>query len=186
MDDKQIVELYWARTEKAISETATKYGKYCYYIAFNILHSNEDSEECVNDTYMKAWGIMPPQRPNKLATFLGKITRNLSLDRYKLYSAEKRGSGQVPLAIEELHDCLPASDDMEQVTDDMVLIEIFNRFLSAMPTETRKIFMRRYWYLSSIKEIAGDYDFSESKIKMTLLRSRNELKQILEKEGITI
>ena len=186
MDDGQIIDLYWARSETAISETANKYNKYCHTIAFNILHNSEDSEECVNHTYMRAWNAMPPKRPNRLSTFLGKITRNLSLNKYEKYAAEKRGCGQVPLALDELQDCVPAAGNVEQSIEDAELIAIFNRFLVALPTDTRKVFMQRYWYLCPIKEIAEDYSFSESKVKMTLLRARNELKQILEKEGITL
>lgn len=186
MDDKQIVDLYWARSEDAITKTADKYGKYCHYIAFHILHNEEDSEECVNDTYMKAWDVMPPQRPGRLSVFLGKITRNLSLDRYRQYTAEKRGHGQAELAFDELEECVPASDNVEQVVDDLELAEILDRFLGSLSAETRKIFMRRYWYLCSIREIAADFRLSESKVKMALLRSRNELKALLEKEGIAL
>lgn len=186
MNDGQIIDLYWARSETAISETANKYSKYCHTIAFNILHNNEDAEECVNDTYMRAWGAIPPQRPNRLSTFLGKITRNLSLNKYERYAAEKRGFGQVPLALDELQDCIPAADSVSQTVEDEDLAEIFNRFLAALPSDTRKIFMQRYWYLSPINEIAKDYGFSESKVKMILQRARNELKQILEEEGIVL
>ena len=181
MEDRQIVDLYWARSENAISETERKYGRYCYYIAYNILHNNEDSEECVNDTYLNAWKAMPNQRPSKLSTFLGKITRNLSLNRW-----EKRGSGQIPLALDELHECIPTSDCADQIVDDLALAEVFNRFLAALPKEKRMIFMRRYWYLSPIAEIATDYSISESKVKMSLMRSRNELKTLLEMEGMSL
>lgn len=184
MEDRRIVDLYWARSEHAISETEIKYGRYCYYIAHNILHNNEDSEECVNDTYLNAWNAMPDKRPSKLSTFLGKITRNLSLNRWELYHAEKRGSGQIPLALEELHECIPSHNSADRIVDDMALAEILNRFLAALPKEKRMIFMRRYWYLNSIAEIAADYSMSESKVKMSLLRSRNALKQALEKEGV--
>lgn len=186
MNDSKIIDLYWERSEAAISETANKYSKYCHYIAYNILHNNEDSEECVNDTYLRAWGTMPPRRPNQLSTFLGKITRNLSLNKYEWYSAEKRGLGQVPLVLDELQECIPGVNNVEQVVDDMVLVQIFNHFLANLPKDTRKIFVRRYWYLSPIKEIAADYKFSESKVKMMLFRTRNELKQVLEKEGIVL
>ncbi len=186
MEDKQIIDLYWVRSESAISETANKYGRYCHSIAFNILHSHEDSEECVNDTFFNAWKTIPPQRPNKLSAFLGTITRNLSLNRWEQYSAEKRGFGQVPLALEELHDCIPAVENVEQVVDDLTLTEILNRFLSMLPKDRRIIFMRRYWYLCSIKEIAKEYSISESKVKMSLMRSRNELKRLLEKEGFDL
>lgn len=186
MEDRKIVDLYWARSETAISETASKYGTYCQYIAHNILHNDEDSEECVNDTYMRAWNSMPGHRPSVLKAFLGKITRNLALNRYKTITAEKRNSGQVPLALDELHACIPSTDNTESVADNLVLAEIFNRFLDSLTIEQRKIFMRRYWYLSSISEIAADYKMGESKVKMSLLPSRNELKQILEKEGVSL
>lgn len=186
MGDEQIVDLYWARSENAILETANRYGKYCHYIAYNILYNDEDSEECVNDTYLKAWNIIPPQRPNKLSTFLGKITRNLALDRYKYNNREKRGGGQIPLVIDELAECISATDETYHTVDNMVLVDCFNHFLAALPTETRKIFMRRYWYFSSIKEIAADFSIGESNVKMILLRARKELKQVLEKEGFEL
>lgn len=186
MDDQQIVDLYWTRAKNAISETAYKYGRYCHYIAYNILRNNEDSEECVNDTYLKAWDIIPPQRPDKLSTFLGKITRNFALDRYKYYRREKRGGGQMPLVIDELAECVSAADNTNHIIDDMVLVDCINRFLTALPAETRKIFMRRYWYFSPIKEIANDFSISESNVKMTLSRARNKLKQLLEKEGFEL
>ena len=186
MEDNQIVELYWARSESAITETADKYGRYCYSIAFNILHGREDSEECVNDTYLSAWNSMPDQRPNKLRAFLGRITRNLSLKRWETYDAAKRGAGQVPLVLDELQECIPARESTEQAIDAMALAELINGFLSTTSEEKRKIFMRRYWYLSPVKEIAKDFTLSESKVKMSLLRTRNELKQYLEKEGVEL
>ena len=184
MEDDQIVDLYWSRSEKAISETANKYGRYCYAIAQNILHSHEDSEECVNDTYLHAWNAMPDQRPGKLPAFLGRITRNLSLKKGEKYAAEKRGGGQVPLVLDELQECIPAADSTDQMVDDLMLTDLLNRFLASMTEEKRRIFMRRYWYLSPVAEIAADLAISESKVKMSLLRSRNELRRWLEKEGI--
>lgn len=186
MDDKQIVALYWERSETAISETSKKYGKYCSYIAYNILHNHEDCEECVNDTYMKAWDAIPPQSPRRLSAFLGKITRNLSLNRYEKYTAQKRGAGQAALVLEELKECIPASDHVEQAVDDMLLAETINEFLDTLPPETRKFFVRRYWYLSPVREIAADYAVSESKVKMALMRTRNKLKKVLEEEGISL
>lgn len=186
MEDKQIVDLYWARSERAISETEKKYSRYCYSIAYNILHNNEDSEECVNDTYLSAWRAMPEQRPHRLPAFLGRITRNLSLNRVELYHAEKRGSGQVPLALDELHECIPSPDHADRVVDDLVLADTFNRFLASLSREKRVIFMRRYWYLSPVAEIAKDYSMSESKVKMSLLRSRKALKQMLKEYRIDL
>jgi RNA polymerase sigma-70 factor (ECF subfamily) len=186
MEDGQIVDLYWARSENAIAETERKYGRYCYYIAHNILHNHEDCEECVNDTYLNAWNAMPDQRPGNLSTFLGKITRNLSLNRWELYNAKKRGLGQTPSALDELQECIPSSDHVERIVDDIALAEILNRFLATLSKEKRMIFMRRYWYLSPIAEIAADYSMSESKVKMSLFRSRNALKQVLEEEGIDL
>lgn len=183
MDDKQIIELYNERSEAAISATADKYGKLCYYIAYHILYNDEDSKECVNDTYMKTWQVIPPQYPNNLSAFLGKITRNLAINRYKFYTREKRGKGQVMVVLEELSDCLAASDTVEQTMDEKYLVEVLNRFLGDLPAEKRKIFMRRYWYVSPVKEIAEDFGISESKVKMILLRTRNKLKQVLVKEG---
>lgn len=186
MEDHQIVELYWARSENAISATAEKYGRYCHSIAYNILRNKEDCEECVNDTYLKAWDNMPPRRPNKLSAFLGKITRNLSLHKYEQYHAKKRGAGQVALALDELSECIPASRNVEQAIEDLALAEIMNGFLAGLPAETRKIFVQRYWYLMSVKEIATDNHIGESKVKVTLFRTRESLRQFLEEGGIVL
>lgn len=186
MDDSKIIELYMDRSEQAISETARKYGRYCHYIAYNILHNNEDSEECVNDTYLRTWNSIPPKRPNKLQTFLGKITRNLSLNKYEKQSAEKRGSGQVPLILDELTECIPADRSSETLVEDMVIKETLDRFLDNLSADARKIFVRRYWYMSSVKEIAEEYGLSESKVTVTLFRTRQKLKTVLEKEGIAL
>lgn len=186
MDDKRIIELYQKRSEAAISETANKYGKYCYYIAYHILYSEEDSEECVNDTYLRAWEAIPPQCPEKLSTFLGKITRNLALNRYKYYVREKRGNGQTTLVLDELQECVPTTSSTEQAVEEKLLVEVLNRFLYNLPKEKRILFLRRYWYMHSIQEIADDFGYSESKVKMTLLRIRSKLKQVLEKEGVVL
>jgi len=186
MDDCKIVDLYWARSESAIAETSSKYSKYCTYISYNILRNKEDADECVNDTYLCAWKAMPPQRPSLLSTFLGKITRNLSLNKYKHYTAEKRGAGQIEIALSELENCIPSNTNIEQTTDEILLVEVINNFVSALPKESRIVFVRRYWYLSEIKEIAEQYGMSESKVKSILFRTRNRLKLYLEKEGIIL
>lgn len=186
MDDRLIINLFNERSENAISETAAKYGKYCHSIAFNILNNEEDTEECVNDTYMKAWEVIPPQIPEKLSAFLGKITRNLAISKYRHNNTQKRGGGQVALVLEELAECIPAENNTEQVVADKLFVEALNAFLEELSEEKRKIFMQRYWYLRPVAEIAQEFSVSESKVKMTLLRTRNTLKLFLEKEGIIV
>ena len=186
MDDRQIIALYNERSEAALSETAKKYGRYCRSIAYNILSNEEDCEECVNDTWLKAWEAIPPQCPDSLPAFLGRITRNLALNRYKHNTREKRGGGQTPLVLEELADCIPGGSNAETAAEEALLVDVLNRFLEGLPVQKRKIFLRRYWYMSSVKEIAADFGLSESNVKMTLLRTRSKLKQTLEKEGIIL
>ena len=183
MDDKQIIELFWQRSEEAISETAEKYGRYCYCIANNVLRNNGDSEECVNDSYMRLWNSIPTKRPAVFKAFLGKIVRNLSLDRYEQRNAQKRGAGQIDLVMDELEECIPANNDTEDIIDSMVLADLMNSFLESLPAIHRKIFMRRYWYFSSVKEIARDYGMSGSNVKTSLYRSRKKLEIILREEG---
>ena len=186
MEDKTIIQLYVERAEAAIAETAAKYGKLCHTIAYNILYNEEDSEECVNDTYMKAWEVIPPQIPEKLAAFLGKITRNLAISKYRHNSSKKRGGGQVLYALEELAECIPDKNTTEQAISDKLFAELLNGFLEKLPAEKRKVFMQRYWYLRPIHEIAEEFSMSESKVKMILHRTRNMLKVFLEKEGILV
>ena len=186
MDDRQIIALFNERSEAALSETAKKYGRYCRTVAYNILYNEEDSEECVNDTWLRAWEAIPPQCPVRLSAFLGKITRNLALNRYKHKNREKRGGGQTLLVLEELAECVPGAESTEEAAGAALLVDVLNRFLEKLSAEKRKIFMRRYWYMSSVKEIAEEFGLSESKVKMTLLRLRNKLKQTLEKEGIIV
>lgn len=183
MEDKQIVDLYFQRSEQAISETDTKYGPYCYSIAYNILTNKEDSEESVSDTYMAAWNAMPPRRPAILATFLGKITRHLSIDRWRSRNAYKRGGGEMVLALEELGECVSGEDSAEQAYLRKELAAFINRFLEALPETERSVFLCRYWYLDSILDIGEHFDFSESKVKSMLSRTRSKLRRELEKEG---
>ena len=186
MEDSRIISLYWARSEQAITETDKKYGAYCRRIADNILNDRQDSEECVNDTWLRAWNAMPPQRPSKLAAFLGTIARNLALDRWRESRTKHRGGGQVELALEELAECISSRDGEERWMEELVLTEVLNRFLTILPQESRIIFLRRYWYLCPVKEIARSMGVSENKVKMSLMRSRNKLRELLEKEGITV
>ncbi len=184
MSDEQIVALFHERKEAAIAETAGKYGKYFYYIAYQILHNEQDSEECVNDTYLRAWNTIPPQKPKNLSAFLGKITRNLALDKYKYDSREKRGGGQILVALDELDECITSANDTEKIISDKELTDALNRFLAGLPVRKRQIFLRRYWYFSTISEIAKDFGMSESNVKIILHRTRRELKIYLEMEGI--
>ncbi len=183
MNDCDIVELFFDRSEQAILETGKKYGRYCHTIAYNILRNKEDAEECVNDTYLKAWNSIPPKRPNRLQTYLGKITRNLALNKLEQSTAQKRGKGQVPLVLDELAECIPDTKSSTDIVEDMYVKELLDCFLDALPTETRIIFIRRYWYMSSVKDIAREYKLTESNVTVTLFRTRKKLKEFLEKEG---
>lgn len=186
MEDSAIIELYWAREERALVETESKYGGYCRTIARNILNNREDAEECVNDTYFRAWNTMPPKRPSVLGAFLGKITRNLSLDRCKFAQAEKRGGGQAALALEELGDCIPVRDSLEARMEAEELARCLDRFLRSLPDRECCIFLRRYWYVDSVLEIAKRYQMAEGSVKSTLHRIRRKLRTYLEKEGVTL
>lgn len=182
MDDTSIVQLYWDRSEQAIAETEIKYGAYCYCIAYNILSSNEDAEESVNDTYMTAWNKLPPHRPAKLAAFLGKIARCISINRWKARTACKRGDGEMPLVLEELADCVDQSQDVASTYESIELMRTFNRFLDTLPEVQRNIFLRRYWLFDPIGDIAKSYGFSTSKVASMLHRLRIKLREQLEKE----
>ena len=183
MDDELIVQLYWDRSENAILETDRKYGAYCDSIAYGILQSREDAEESVNDTYMDAWNTMPPNRPSVLSTFLGKITRRISIDRWRIRSAKKRGGDEVTLALDELEECVRGSDDVELQVQRNEVIAAMHRFLDSLPDTERRIFLLRYWYLEPIQSIANQYGFTQSKVASMLHRIRGKLRRQLEKEG---
>ena len=185
MEDSRIVELYWRRDEQAIRETDKKYGSHCQQIARNILHNTQDAEECVNDTYLRTWHSIPPQRPTRLGAFVSKITRCLALDRYKALNAEKRKGDRFGLSLEELSDCLP-SFEAEANVDALVISEAIGSFLKRELPTARKIFVCRYFYGDSIEEICERFSMTESKVKSSLFRSRNRLKAHLLKEGIGI
>ena len=183
-DDQKIIELYVGRSEQALSETAGKYGRYCLSIAYGILQSHEDAQECVSDAYLTAWNAIPPRRPNDLGTYLGKITRNLSIDRLRTRSREKRGGGEVPLALEELEEVVAGSDSPENEAVRKELIAGLNRFLSELTRQERYVFVRRYWYLDSLGDIAKSTGFSGSKVTSMLYRLRGRLKKQLIKEEL--
>ena len=186
MEDERIIELYWRRDEDAVRQTNQKYGPYCYRIAHNILKNEEDSKECVNDTWFKAWTVIPPQRPDFFQAFLGRITRNLSLDRYRRTRASKRGGGSMDVIYEELAECIADAGTEESRTDTIVITDAVTQFLTGLSKDARIIFVRRYWYADSVSQIAQHYGMSESKVKSSLMRSRNKLKAFLEKEGIAV
>lgn len=183
MTDEQIVELYWQRCETAIEETRKRYGCYCRCIANGILRNNEDAAETENDTYLKVWNQIPPARPSPLKSFLGRITRQLSINRLEKATARKRGGGEYILALEELGDCV-GSDPTDSLVERVVLTDALNRFLRALPSETRKIFLMRYWYARSVSEIAKELGIGQSKVKMQLLRTREKLREHLRKEDL--
>lgn len=184
MDDKQIVDLYWQRNETAIDETAAKYGPYCHSIAYNILNNDADAEESVNDTYLDAWNGMPPHRPSILPTFLGKITRRISIDRWRRRSAEKRGGGQITVALDELEECIADEKSVEQKVEAKLLADVINSFVKALPDTEQRVFLCRYWYMDSVESIAKEFGFSQSKVKSMLYRTREKLRARLIKEGL--
>lgn len=186
MDDNRIIELFWERSDKAISETSQKYGKYCSGISMQILHNTLDAEECVNDTWLHAWNAIPPKRPSILKAYLGKITRNLSLDKWKRSTAQKRGGSQVELMLEELGDCIPAADSVQNEVETKITGEIISDFLRDQPEMSRWLFIRRYWYGDSIADLQEKTKFTESYVKTTLFRMRQKLKQRLEEEEVLL
>ena len=183
MEDERIVQLYWDRSGQAIVETDRKYGSYCSSIAYGILQNREDAEESVSDTYLDAWNAMPPHRPSVLATFLGKITRRIAIDRWRSATRVKRGGGEIVLALEELEQCLAGGQSPEQEIEKKELAQAINRFLDELSLWERRVFLARYWYLDSVREIGARFGFSQSKVLSMLFRTRNKLRQQLEKEG---
>jgi RNA polymerase sigma-70 factor (ECF subfamily) len=186
MNDAEIVLLYWERNEQAIPATAEKYENYCTTIARNILGNREDAEECVNDTYLNAWNAMPPHRPAILATFLGKITRNLSLNRFRHNTADKRGGGPLPAVLDELSELVSGGDDVEQAFQTGELVKAIDAFLDTLSPEKRCIFVRRYWYTDSISDIAVRFGMKDGAVTMTLSRLRKKLHSYLEERGFEL
>ncbi len=182
MDDRDIIALFNARSEDAIEAVRRKYGAYCHTVAGNILRSPEDAEECLSDTWLKAWSTIPPAQPTNLGAYLAKICRNTALSIWERRNAQKRG-GEVSIAIDELELCVPCSED---ALKKILLGDLLERFLASMKPEARRIFILRYWHVYSVKEIAARLSVGESRVKMSLLRSRRALSQMLEREGIDI
>ncbi len=184
MEDAEIVDLYWQRDQQAIAETDKKYGAYCQNIAYAVCSDRLDAEECVNDTWLRAWGAMPDKRPTVLATFLGKITRNLAINRFQRRTRKKRGGGETELALEELEDCIPAALDVERRYELQEFRQAIGRFVSGLSETEQKVFVARYWYLCPVEEIARRLQISSSKTKSMLFRLRNRLRLYLKEEDL--
>lgn len=186
MQDEKIVQLYWERNEQAITETSEKYGHYCTKIAYNILCSSEDAQECVNDTYVNAWSSLPPHKPKILSTFLGKIVRNLSFNRYKHEHALKRGGGETALVLDELCEIVSDKEDVESAVSRKELVKALNEFISKLTKEKRYMFIRRYWYTDSVKDIAEKCGLSENSVSVELNRTRKKLCDYLKRKGFDL
>ena len=186
MEDEKIVQLYWDRNEQAITATAEKYGNYCTSIARNILGNAEDAEECVADTYWNTWNTIPPHRPVVLSVFLGKITRNLSLNRHKYNTAEKRGGGQTMLVLDEIAELVSGKEDADQQIRQKELVCSIDVFLDRLPEKNRCIFVCRYWYFDSISDIAKRFKMTENNVSATLSRIRGKLRRHLVERGFEL
>ena len=185
MEDSKIIDLFFERSEDAIIQTDKKYGKYCYAIAYNILYSEPDSEECVNDTYLRVWETIPPQNPNAFPAYIGRITRNLALNRLEYNKSKKRDSSFDAL-LDEMQEMIPDESADPQSADEVALREAINSFLRSLDANARIIFVRRYWYNSTVKDIAADYSLPVGTVKSTLSRTRKRFREYLQKEGIYI
>ena len=184
MEDKDIVDLYWQREERAVTETETKYGAYCRSVAGRILHNEEDAEECVSDTWLRAWNAMPSDRPDRLGVYLGKLCRWLSLNRLRDAARLCRGGGETSLALEELEEILPGGTEPERKLEARELGQFMKNYVNQMKEPEQSVFLCRYWYMASVKEIASRFGFGESRVKSMLSRSRKKLKTALVKEGL--
>lgn len=186
MDDRNIVELFLERSEEAIIQTNLKYGRYCHRIAYNVLGNDEDSEECVNDALMRTWNSIPPNEPTSFSSFIGKITRNLALDKLRQQNSEKRGGGELALALDELAECISDRDELERREDSAEITAALNSFLEGLNSVERGVFMRRYWMMDPIADIAERYEISVSNTTTMLFRLRAKLKKHFMKEGIPL
>ena len=185
MDDKQIIELYFERNEQAIKETETKYGAFCHRIAMNILGIHEDAEECVNDTYYSVWKQIPPTVPEVFKVYLGRITRNLSISRFRAMRAKKRYSS-MEIMLSELNDCVPSSSNVEQTIEVMQLSDYISEWLDSLPEEDCVLFVRRYWFGDEVQELAKKCGITAAKMAQRMLRLRKSLKAALEQKGVAL
>ena len=183
LSDEEIIALYWERNENAIKHTDDKYRAYLLKIANNILKDMQDSEECLNDTYLAAWNSIPPHRPNILSTYLGKITRHLSFDKFRHKNADKRGGGEIAIVLDELAECVSGTESVEDEVARKQLVEEINAFLNTLPQEKCNIFLCRYWYAIPVSEIAKRFGMTENNVSVTLNRMRKNLKTYLTERG---
>lgn len=183
MDDTDIIALYFKRSQSAIKESRKKYGKYCRTISMNILCCHEDAEECLSDTWLKAWNTIPPEHPLCLSAFLGKITRNISLSLWRKKNSKKRKNSEIDLCLDELSECI-SECGRSSITEDLELKDALDHFLEDLEHEPRDIFMKRYWYFIPVKKIARELSMNEGAVKMSLLRTRKKLRQFLEEEEL--
>lgn len=183
MEDAQIIELYWQRDEAAISETAHKYGAFCHRIAMNILSVREDAEECVSDTYSQVWNSIPPQRPAQFRVWLGRIVRNISINRWHHTHAQKRCAG-AELLLSELEECIPTQVSVEQSLEAHELTAVIDRWLRTLPQDDRKLFLQRYWFGEPLRSLAIQRKMSPGKLAQRMFRLRKKLRAALEQEGI--
>lgn len=186
MDDRQIITMYFARDEIALAQTQQKYGEYVMSIAHNILDNVQDAQECLNDTLLKLWNLIPPENPKDLKAYIAKIVRNMAMDRYRGRTRQKRGSGQVSVALSEIEEIFPASNDVLSEVERRAFVAFPNQFLKTQPERERNVFILRYFYMDSVSEIAKTYKLKESHVLVILSRTRQKLKKAMEKEGYAI
>ncbi len=184
MTDEELIALLEVRDKNALVELENKYGSYCKSIAMNILRNRQDTDECLNDAYLSVWKAIPPAKPDDLRMYLAGVVRNAAISHWRKAHAEKRGSGHIELLLEELSDAAASDSALEKLDDTLALKDAFNAFLGSLKQEQRRIFLLRYWYMEKIEEIAEKLGISESKVKVSLHRTRNKLKKLLEREGL--
>lgn len=184
MEDHSIIELFFARVEQAITELAQKYGNLCRSIAYNILLSRQDAEECENDAYLRVWDTIPPTRPDSLRAYVSRIVRNLSLDRVRYYTRQKR-SAAYDMLLSEMSECIPDRLDVEQAADDTAIQAVAD-YLRTLDAQTRVLFVRRYFHMESVESLAQRYGLKASSVSTRLTRTRSRLRTWLEQEGVAL
>ncbi len=183
MNDEQIIVLYEQRNENAIAKTSKKHGAFCRRIAGNILNNPQDVDECISDVFFRVWNTIPPEHPLSFVAYLTAITRNIALDKWRSNNRHKRGGGQVERLLDELSDCIHSSEDIDEIIDERLLTQALDDFLDKLSYDSRTVFVQRYIVMLSIDEIANQYDFSQNKVKSTLMRTRRKLRKFLKQEG---